>query len=146
MWWHKKAFPTFWFGFIGIWSIFALSSVLQGDAPFFVLLIACGMAAVGYTFMRILIFPLADEVWIDDENLLVRKGGEEDSFPISTIINVESSKMQNPEHITLTLRQQTKFGTEVVFSPPTRWWPFGRHPVAQELLSRVHGLDELEPS
>lgn len=143
-WWHKKAFPILWFAFLGLFSLAGLGGVIQRRVPAPQLLIPAVMAAFGYILMRRLVFPLADEVWIQEEELIVRNGNEEDRFPLSNIINVEASQFTNPERITLTLKQPCAYCREIVFSPPTRWWPFGRHPIAQELLRRAHRLDEFE--
>jgi hypothetical protein len=144
-WWHKKAFPIFWFAFLGLFSLAGLRGVIQKQVPALTLLIPVGLAAFGYILMRWLVFPLVDEVWIQEEELIVRNGDKEDRFPISNIINVDASQFANPERITLTLREPSTFGREIAFSPPTRWWPFSRHPIAQELLRRAHRLDEFEP-
>lgn len=142
IWLHKKVFPVFWFGFLGIWCLFALPAVFLKLMPTFVLLVLIGMAGFGYVIMSYLIFPLVDEAWIDGDHIFVRKGKTEVRFPIADIINVDSSKLMNPEHITLTLKNQTELGSEIVFSPPHRAWPFGKHPVAQELLNCIHRLPD----
>lgn len=140
-WWHKKAFPIFFFAFLGLASLAGLHGVIQRQAPAPTLLIPVGMAAFGYILMRRLVFPLMDEVWIQGEELIVRNGDKEDRFQIGNIINVEASEFTSPERITLTLKGPSTFGREIAFLPPIRWWPFGRHLIAQELLRRANHLD-----
>ena len=136
--WHKKIFPVFWFGSLALFTVAAFP-LIAGGAPVFVLFVPLFMAVFGYVFMRWLIFPLADEVFLtDDEEIVVRKGAYEDRFPISNIINVDSSMLVNPERITLTLEQPCTLGSEVIFSPPIRLWSFSRHPLALELIKRAH--------
>jgi hypothetical protein len=144
-WWHKKAFPTIWFGFLAVFTCVWIIPVARGEVPAGTIFIPLGMAAFGYLLMRVLVFPLVDEVWIDGDDLVVRNRDEEDRFPITNIVNVDNSWMTNPEQIRLTLRNPSRFGQEIVFSPPIRWWPFGRHPVSRELIARAHGLDVGDP-
>ena len=51
------------------------------------------MALSGYFLMRWLVFPLADEVFLDGDDVLVRQNDQEARFPIRNIINVDSSAM-----------------------------------------------------
>jgi hypothetical protein len=145
-WWHKKAFPTIWFGLFGLFTLVGLFSVINGRAPAPALLIPLFGMAAGYSFMRWLVFSLLDEVWIDGDQIVVRNGGREDRFPLSNILNVDASLFTNPERIVLTLRQPCAFGDEVAFLPTPRFWPFGRHPLAKELIRRIHHLDEARPT
>ena len=101
-----------------------------------------GMAAFGYFLMRWLVFPLADEVLIEDDEIIVKNRGQEDRFPITNIMNVEASLFVNPERVVLMLKEPCGFGREIVFSPPTRWLHFSRHPIAEELIRRAHRIDE----
>jgi hypothetical protein len=98
------------------------------------LLVIAVMAAIGYVMMRALVFDLVDEMYLGQDELIVRNGGEEERVPLSNVINVNATVMTNPERITLTLREPSKFGKEIVFEPPLRFWHFGRHPLAAELI------------
>lgn len=140
-WWHKRAGPTIWFGVLGLFTLAGIAGVIGGDVPAPAALIPPGMAAFGYFIFRWFIFPLVDAVFIDGDEMIVRNRGQEERFPINRIINVDSSIFINPERIVLTLKEPCGFGREIVFSPPHRWWPFGRHPIAEELMRRAHGID-----
>ncbi len=143
-WWHKNAFPMIFFGFLGLFTLAWMVGVIQQQVPAPPLLIPLGMAAFGYVLMRWLVFPLADEVWIDSEDIVVRNSGQEERFPITNVLNVESQLFTNPERVILTLKQPCGLGREIVFSPPQRWWRLSRHPIAEELIRRAHGIDENE--
>ena len=95
----------------------------------------------GYVLMRFLIFPLMDEVWIDEDQIVIKNREEEDSFPLQNIVNVESSIRLNPERIILTLREPCKFGSRITFEPPFRWWRFTKHPLAAELMAKVQQVE-----
>jgi hypothetical protein len=134
---NKKVFPIIWFGFIGLWTCIAAPVIIHKGGPFVILVGPIFMIIFGYFLMRFLVFPLADEVYIFNDEIVVRNKGDEDRFPISEIINVDSSIMVNPPRITLTLRNPSKFGKEIIFSPPVRLFNFSRHPIAEELIERA---------
>src|SRR5436305_1875584 len=118
-WWHKTAFPRLWFGFLGLSALVLIPAVVQQRVPPETLLIPVGMAAFGYALMRWLrVFALADEVWLDGDQVVVRDRGDEDRFPLSRIDRVSATVLTNPERITLSLREPCRFGREVVFVPP----------------------------
>lgn len=100
------------------------------------------MIAFGYILMRWLVFPLADEVWIDGVDMVVRNNGYEERFPVTNILHVKLSLFRNPERITLTLKEPCAFGRKIAFMPRCC---FGilRHPIVEELILRAHGVDEM---
>jgi hypothetical protein len=138
--WYRRVFPVFWFGFLLLWTVFAL--LLSGNErpPRIIFLIPGVMAIFGYFMIRWLVLPLADEVFLDGDEILVRKNGKKIRFSIRQILNVDSSMMTNPERITLTLREQSELGKEIAFSPTYRWHFFSRHPIAEELIAKSNGL------
>jgi hypothetical protein len=141
-WWYKKVFPIFWFGSLVVFEmlIAIFGPLARPPVPVPILLVPVGMAVFGYLLMRWLIFPLVDEVYLSGDEVIVRNRGEETSFPVTNIINVEASRMTNPERITLTLRVPCSFGQEIIFCPPFRWWHFTRHPLADELIRKANRL------
>ena len=139
--WHKRVFPAVSVGFLALWTSLAVPAIIKGGMPVFALLIPIGLAVFGYFFMRWLVFPLADEVFLDGDDLLVRKNDLEARIPVRQIINVDSSMMTNPERITLSLREPCVFGHEIIFSPIHRFHLFSRHPIAEELIARANGLE-----
>jgi hypothetical protein len=127
-------FPWLWFGGIALVSSIALPAAARGGADLMVLAVPLGMAAFGYIIMRMVIFDLVDEAYLDDDALVICNGGEEEWVPLANIINVNATVMTNPERITLTLREPCRWGKEVVFVPQMRMMHFGRHPLAAELI------------
>jgi hypothetical protein len=143
-WWYKRAFPFFWFAFLGLFVVGTSLGAVKGQIPALASLPPVAMMAIGYFVFRILLCPLADEVWWDGDELVVRKGGEEEWIAIDNVVNVEGTPFVNPEQIRLTLREPSRFGREIVFMPPIRFWPVGRHALVRELMQRVHRLDAEE--
>lgn len=136
---YKRVFPVFWFGFI---AFFALSALLlrHGGSwePLFPFLIGpVVLATFGYVLFRKLLFDLIDEVWDDNDALVVKNSGIEERVALKNIINVGFSTMTNPQRITLTLREPGRFGKEFTFIPPGRLLPFARSPIVAELIERV---------
>src|SRR4051794_4072485 len=87
---HKKVFPTIWFGFLAVFAVVALPGVMaKGDVLFLIFPVI--MAVFGYVIMKKLVFGLADEVFDASECLVVKNRGSEIRIPLSDIINVSVS-------------------------------------------------------
>jgi hypothetical protein len=119
MFWYKKIFPVFWFGFLALMFVTMFCSQQQASKiPLIALFIPLIMMVFGYGLMRALVFDLVDEVWDDGNSLIVKNKGVEERIPFSNIININYQSMR-PPRATLTLRQPSRFGTKIVFSPQT---------------------------
>ena len=95
------------------------------------------MAVFGYFIMRQFVFDLVDIVYDDGDSLVVRNKNIEDRIPLSNIMNISHMSLSGPPRITLTLRENSKFGKEITFAPPHKFIPLGTHPIARELIERV---------
>ncbi len=78
---HKKIFPVFWFGIV----LITLGAAWLGKAngkpvPFPAFFVPLFMVGIGFVLMKVLIFPLADEVYDCTEFLVVRKGDVEEKI------------------------------------------------------------------
>jgi hypothetical protein len=135
---YKRVFPVFWFGFLALFFLVPLlARKSAGGPPVVVFLVPAFMMVFGYFLMKKLVFDLADEVLDDGDALIVRFGSEQQRIPLSEIINVSYSYMQNPNRVTLTLRTPCQFGKEVSFSPPARFLPFAKSPIVAGLIDRI---------
>jgi hypothetical protein len=116
---HKKVFPTIWFGFLGVFLVINGSALLVSTnglpSPF--LLLPVGMGVLGYFLFKNLVFNLMDEVFDGGDYLLVKKGDEEARIQLTNIISINYSVKSNPRRATLTLRDECTFGKEVSFLP-----------------------------
>jgi hypothetical protein len=138
----KRVFPIFWFGFIGIFLLTAVTAARGAHraVPPFVFVMPLLMGGFGWFVMRRLVFDLADEVHDEGENLRVRFGDAQEQIPLANIINVSYSGMSNPQRVTLTLRTPGRFGREVSFCPITTFLgPLLRtsSPLVTDLIERV---------
>jgi hypothetical protein len=137
---YKRIFPAIWFGLLAIFLIIGLGSMKARQAPWPLLIVPIVMAVFGFFIMKKLVFGLADEVWETDDHLVVKNKGAEERILFSDIKHVNCSIMTNPPRITLTLRMPSRFGSEIIFSPLTRFGflsNFSIHPIATELIDKV---------
>lgn len=133
---HKRIFPTIWFGFLGSFGVITVfSGAVKSDPGFMVAPVF--MAIFGYYLFNKLIFDLVDEVYDCSEFLVIRNKGEEDRISLSEILNVNYNHLTNPPRVTLSLRQGCKFGKEISFSPPVRLIPFAKSPLIEDLILRI---------
>lgn len=136
---YKKIFPLIWFGFLAVFVAVALSTGERPEERWPFIVVPILMIAFGIPLMKKVLWDLADEVQDGGDFLLIRKGGDEERVPLSNIMNVSASTNMNPPRVTLRLVKPGKFGSEVSFSPPSRFSfnPFAKHPIVEELIVRV---------
>lgn len=136
---YKKLFPLAWFGFLAFFVVTAVTGGAIQDGQWMFLVVPCIMAVFGYFMMKKLIWDLMDEVYDCGDFLLVRNGSEEESIPLSNIMNVGTITNTNSPRITLRLVHPGRFGTDVSFTPksPMSFNPFAKNPVAEDLIVRV---------
>jgi len=132
----KWVTPLAWLGGIGY---FFVDSARLGSLDALGAAVLAVLAATGLVLMKLFIWNLADEVYDCGDSLLVRRGGIEESVPISGIQEVALALFSRPPRITLRLATPGKFGKAIVFTPPTS--PgleiFGRNPIAESLKAKV---------
>ena len=140
---YKRVFPIIWFSFIALFVLLPwLTSWINHNErargpPLPILIVPVVMGVFGYLLFRRLLFDLVDEMWDDGEALVARNRGVEQRIPLQTIINVGFSTITRPERVTLRLREPGPLGQDVTFMPPSRFMPFGRNPIIDELIERV---------
>lgn len=136
---YKWAFPIFWFGFLAVFVIQALSSDIAKRDPMFVL-IPLIMGVAGYFMMKKMVWVLADEVYDCGTFLLVKNRGKEERVELKDVMNVSTTTMMNPPHVTLRLTRPRQDGTnELTFSPQMGFTlnPFAKNEIAEDLIVRV---------
>ena len=131
---NKKVFPIIWFGFL---VCFVLITLRSGRVNLMFFVVPAFMGVFGYFIMKKFLLDLVDEVWDSGNSLLVKNGAQQEMIPLSEIINVNYTILQTPNRVTLTLRQPSGFGKEISFLPPTRLFPFSKHPVVEDLIQRI---------
>lgn len=136
---YKRLFPMVWFGGLLGFAVVAIGSGELRTGQWMFLVLPCVMAVFGFFLFKTLLWDLVDEVHDGGDYLLVKHKGEEQRIPLSNIMNVSASTHSNPPRITLRLVKAGKFGSEVSFSPPTRFSfnLFAKHPIAEDLMVRV---------
>jgi hypothetical protein len=137
---HKRIFPIIWFGSLAVFLIVGLVGPKNEKSNQAFLVMPFVMGAFGFLVMKKLVFGLADEVWEDENYLVVKNKGIEERISFSDIKHVNCTTMTNSPRITLTLRAPCRLGSEISFSPPLRFGllsNFSRHPIATELIDKV---------
>jgi hypothetical protein len=127
-------------------AIFATVFAIVGQAFWvplvFFVLVACLPTPILGSLMPVIgkpIWMFADEVRDGGDFLWVRRGKVDDRIPLADIVGVSFLRLVAPAQLTLTLREPCKFGSRVVFSPPTSsiWNPFAKNAVVESLRQRI---------
>lgn len=134
----KKIFPVIWICIIAVIVTTALTQGAVARDPA-ILVVPLIMVVAGIFVYRKAIWDLADEVHDGGDFLKVRRGSEEETIPLASIINVSAATQMNPPRITLKLAKPGRFGDEVVFSPrkPFSFNVFAKNAIAEDLIMRV---------
>ena len=132
----KWATPLAWLGGLGY---LAVQAAMDSTVDRIFIAVVVGLTLGGLLLMKLFIWNLADEVYDCGDSLLVRRGGIEESVPISAIREVTLALFSRPPRITLRLATPGKFGNAIVFTPPTSPGQeiFGRNPIAESLKAKV---------
>jgi len=136
---YKRVFPVLWFVFLLVFMFISLfvapHAGFGASLPF--LLVPAAMMIFGFYLMKKLVFDLVDEVWEDGETLLIKNAGQEQRIAFTDIKNVSYASMTSPPRVTLSLRQPSVFGDQVVFCAPLRLLPLASSPVIDDLINRI---------
>ena len=118
-----------------------VASIQDGEASA-TILFPVVMAIFGYVVMRVFVFDLADDVWLEDETLLVVTGKERERISLLDVTGVRDCAFVNPHRIILNIRpiSEGKKSRMISFSPP-RDSPFRyRSRIASELDSQISDI------
>jgi len=149
---YKRVFPLLWIGFLTLFFSFSLwarwhPEAVSGTPPdIMFLLMPAFMAVVGFFIYRRLIADLVDEAWLDGDWLVVKNRGEKRRVALADVINVNATTSTNPRRVTVMLRTETRFGSEVTFMPATTLGflsVFKPDPIALELIRRVDAARQI---
>jgi hypothetical protein len=118
-------------------ALIFLPVAASGIVPWYVPLIALFGAAVFLIIQHKVFFDLMDEVWEDAAYLEFRRNGEQDRILVSNISEVKGTMMQNPDVISLSLNKPCRFGSEISFLPPHRFFRWTEHSIVRELRTKI---------
>jgi hypothetical protein len=138
----KKLAPVIWFGFYGIFAVISVAqgALVNGNALSLIGL--CAVGALGYVVMRKLVWAFVDEVFDAGEFLVVRNRGRDYEIPLTDIVAVSSSTVEDRSRICVRLMGESAagpLGTEIVFYPEAQaaGGAADAHPVAADLSARA---------
>jgi hypothetical protein len=145
---YKWVFPVIWLGFIGFGFIMGFFSPhIRQYPPPVPMIVAMPIIMLVFSFFlfRRLLGGLADEVMLDGDTLIVKKGDEQLRIALAEVININSLNAVNPRRISLRLRNSTRLGRDIDFIPVGRRsfrfvGMIRLDPLAEELIDRVEAL------
>lgn len=135
----KYVLPIAW---VGVLVINAIKKIAEGglyDNPVPIVALLLFAVVIAYISKKIF-WEVADKVFDCGDHLIVKWNGKEESIGLTNVMNVNSEIMVNPK-ITLLLITPGTLGSEFSFYPPPRglfFNPLTKHPLAEELIRRVH--------
>jgi hypothetical protein len=135
---YKRVLPLIWFAalaFVMLAILVPSGRRFAPPAPLVAMPLVLGI--FGYLILRRLVLDLADQVWDDGDALLISNAGIEQRIALADIINIGFSTMTRPERVTLLLRDPGLMRKEIVFSPRSRFLPWTRSPIIDDLIERV---------
>jgi hypothetical protein len=139
---------TFFYKFIlpAIFAIGLINTLLTGNArnldptmpPYFVPVIGLVFLAwslwLGWPVKKVSIFG---------DKLYVSNYRGEIAVPISEIVDVRGNILSDSQRITIYLRNETEFGSKIVFLATYRWsGRWSTHPIVEELLALANSQTE----
>ena len=135
---HKRIFPVIWFGFIGLFILVPLFAHQKDNGPPFVFIIfPLFMAGLGYFIMKKMVWDLVDEAYDEGDTLLFKNGDKQERVSIRDIKNISYSVLSNPPRVTISVRRNTVFSSEISFTPQVGFIPFKKNSDIEELVDRV---------
>jgi hypothetical protein len=151
---YKRVFPAIWLGIVGIGitaGLFGHTGPFRqhvGERPPIdpmAVVIPIMMFVVGFVVFRRLLSGLADEVMLEGDTVIVKKGDEQLRIALTEVINVNSLNSVNPRRISLRLRNSTRLGRDIDFVPvgrrPMLFLGMTKlDPIAEELIDRIDAL------
>jgi hypothetical protein len=136
-WFSKWIIPII---FLGLFAVFLSKSIfdhpLSNWAGLQSLLTLIVVMVIFFFIWKKSIFDLVDEVWEDDDTLIVKNRGQQQRIDLADIKNINYNQSSKSPRVTLSLRRPTIFGDQISFVPigPMLGGP---SPVINELIDRV---------
>lgn len=136
--WNKRFVPVFWCGFV---ALVAWALALSRLNTIWIIAIPAALALLGFAYIRMFTFTIADEAFDAGNAVIIRSKGKELSIPLANITNVKYALVADPPRIVLTFSTPAVPHAKVQFMPPVvpaMFW-FREHPLAAELRKRAGG-------
>jgi hypothetical protein len=135
---YKRLFPAAWFLFSAIFAVIALWVAISTTREALLgLIVPLILGIIGYfMFVKLGLTDFVDEVWIDDDNLIVKNGSHSDYIALSNIASIRYLWFTNPSRVTLNLKRASAFGSRVTFLAPVRY-SLAKPVEVQALLERT---------
>jgi len=138
---YKRMLPVIWYGIVLV-TVVVFWSMRRMDPriPVLIFIAPLFMAIVFHVIGRGLLRDLVDEVWDNDHELIVVNEGHVEHVALGNIMNISYSGYTNPKRVTLSLRQQGRWGGSFSFIPPrstVHLLSLGTNEMVDELVQRI---------
>lgn len=138
--WWRDIFPKVWtlgvgIGMLGIWLEW------WGQPTPLGLKVLGGALWAGTSLLVSLFGRGLYDVWLEDDRLIVSKGGRRTEIPLRDVTGCSETRAQKIKSVKIELRAGSRLGPEIRFVPPLRLQaPFSDHPVVREIQERKREL------
>jgi len=138
--WWRSIFPRVWtlgvgIGMMGIWLEWWGHPAPMG------LKVVGGVLWAGTSILFFLFGSTLHDVWLEDDRLVVSRGGRRLEIPLQDITGYSESRGQQIKTVKVKLRPGSPLGSGIRFLPPLRLQtPFSDHPVVREIQERKREL------
>ncbi len=134
----KKIFPVFWLLILLTMFIVVLTQKQSIEAMIVGSMMTFLMAVIGVLVYKYLLSNLIDEVFLDGDVLIFKNSGEQIRLNLTDIIDYKYQRHMNPHKVTLTTRQHTKLGKQLMFLAPINYVPFKKNEDIMKLLRQIN--------
>ena len=142
---YKKTLPVIFCVVVAL-TAFSAWALMRTGRPHVMafLMMPLLLIAMSYLIYRHLIADLVDEVWLEGDAIIVKNRDELAKIPLRDVTDVNANTTMNPRRITLTLRNDSRWGRRITFMPAVEsvgvTYSFKPDPIATELTSRIDAL------
>jgi hypothetical protein len=130
----KRALPAVLF--LSLVPYVVVTVVQKGISAQLIIAVAFFGSIIFFLLKKSHVGEVADEVWDDGAELVIKNRGLEEHVPLPEIVNI-NYRAFNPQRVTLTVRKPEGTGQEITFIPTNQFLPWRRNPMVDELIARV---------
>lgn len=127
---YKFVFPALWIGGFGAGTF---QMILQNipEWPAFLMATILGSTFLWWCCMRL------KKVYIEKDELIISNYFKTIRLPLKEMQDVKENRFISPRHAWIFLKNESPFGSKIMFMPPLRFLLFFAHPTVEELQKMI---------